>query len=796
MSMRNRLRLVGLVLAGVLATLGLVWLWHSGRVGSPARKSKQAETDGYVGSKSCRDCHERFYRLWSNSYHGLAMQPYSPELARRLGEAVQAEVTVAGERYRAEIAEQAGFVSALSDGARHKFPVVYALGGKNVYYLLTPLERGKLQVLPLAFDANKKEWFDATGSMVRHFIEGEDRRVDWKDPLLTFNTSCYSCHVSQLSTNYDLKTDTYRTSWAEAGINCETCHGPAGEHVRLFSEAAPGERPAALGLISNKALTNQQQNDTCAPCHAKMMVVKSTFTPGDRFFDHFDLATLESADFYPDGRDLGENYTYTSWRMSPCAKSGMLDCVYCHTSSGRFRFKKEGPNGACMTCHAKRAVNLTEHTHHKPDSSGSLCISCHMPMTEFARMTRSDHSMLPPAPAATIAFKSPNACNICHSDQDAAWADRYVRAWRKRDYQKQVLHRGGLVAAARRRDWSRLPGMLQYVTGTERDEVFATSLVRLLEACPEERKWPAIRKAAQDPSPLVRGAAAAHLGASLTAENRDVLLRATRDDYRLVRVRAARALSSYPREQLSAEDRKSLDAASQELVASFQSRPDDWGSHFNLGGYYLDRNEPERALASFEIAITLRPDVVMPYVNAAIAQARLGQNPRAEQSLRMALEIEPASAPANFNMGLLKAESENFAEAEKHLRAALQADSAMPEAAYNLGVLLARDRLEEGIVWCRKAVELQPENVKYVYTLAFYLNQGGKTDEALQRLRTLVARHPENPDAWALLAAVLEKRGQVSDAQALYRKASNNKLLPERDRQFFDAKLKNSPDRQ
>jgi tetratricopeptide (TPR) repeat protein len=526
-----------------------------------------------------------------------------------------------------------------------------------------------------------------------------------------------------------------------------------------------------------------------------MMIVQSAFAPGNRFFDHFDLATLESPDFYPDGRDLGENYTYTSWRMSPCARSGMLDCVYCHTSSGRYRFKKENPNGACMKCHAQKILNLAEHTHHKPDSPGSLCISCHMPMTEFARMHRSDHSMLPPAPAATIAFKSPNACNICHSDRDPAWADRYVRAWRRRDYQKPVIHRAGLVAAARRRDWSRLPEMLQYVTSTERDEVFATSLVRLLETCPDDRKWPAIRKAAQDPSPLVRGAAAAHLGASLSAENRDALLQATRDDYRLVRVRAARALSSFPREQLSAEYRKSLDAASEELVASFQARPDDWSSYFNLGGYYLDRNEPERALASFEIAMTLRPDAVMPYVNAAIAQARLGQNSRAEQSLRKALEIEPASAPANFNMGLLKAETQDFVEAERHLRAALQADPAMPEAAYNLGVLLARDRLAEAIAYCRKATELQPGNLRYAYTLAFYLNQGGKTDEALRQLRALVARHPENPDAWALLASVLEKRGQIREAQALYRKAANNELLPERDRLFFAAKLKNSPDR-
>ena len=46
------------------------------------------------------------------------------------------------------------------------------------------------------------------------------------------------------------------------------------------------------------------------------------FQPGDKFFDHFDLITLEHADYYPDGRDLGENYTFTSWLMSPVPQVG------------------------------------------------------------------------------------------------------------------------------------------------------------------------------------------------------------------------------------------------------------------------------------------------------------------------------------------------------------------------------------------------------------------------------------------------------------------------------------------
>ena len=61
-----------------------------------------------------------------------------------------------------------------------------------------------------------------------------------------------------------------------------------------------------------------------------------------------------------------------------------------------------------------------------------------------ARMKQSDHSMLPPTPAATIAFGSPNACNDCHGDKSAAWADEQVRRWHSKDYQAPVLKRARL----------------------------------------------------------------------------------------------------------------------------------------------------------------------------------------------------------------------------------------------------------------------------------------------------------------------------------------------------------------
>jgi tetratricopeptide (TPR) repeat protein len=707
----------------------------------------------YAGSVSCRECHQKFYELWSTSRHGLAMQPYSHDFAQKHLTPQGKEIVVKKNRYRADL--KYGVVEERGPKGTKKYKIAHVLGGKNVYYFLTPLTKGRLQTLPVAYDVNRKEWFDTAASGMRHFPGGErGETVDWREYPYTFNTACYSCHVSQLSTNYDPKTDTYHTTWAEPGINCETCHGSAIEHNKIAKATPQGQPLSELRIIRTKTMTTVQRNDLCSSCHAKASPLTLEYRPGERFSDHFDLMTLEDPDYYPDGRDLGENYTLTSWSMSPCFKSGRLDCMQCHTSSGRYRFKKEKFNDACMPCHEDKVKNSAAHTHHPAGSEGNKCISCHMPTTTFARMNRSDHSMLPPAPSATMAYKSPNACTVCHTDKDAAWADTYVREWRPRDYQAPVLKRAALIDGARKRDWTKLTEMLAYIKDPKHDEIFATSLIRLIPPTQDPKVLDALLTAAKDPSPLVRGAAVQALGLIPATESLQALVGATGDDYRLVRIRAAAGIAAFPRMTAPPAYQAQLKKANDEYLASISARPDQWTSHYNLGNYQLGRGDMTKAVASYQSALKLDPHAIMPMVNMSIAYARMGENDRAEQSLQKALKQAPDNAAANFNMGLLKAEKNDLKAAEKYLKKAFESDPQMAQAAYNLCVITAKDRIGEAVAWCRKASDLRPQEPKYAFTLAFYLNQKGDRDAAVKTLKTLLATHPQYKDAEMLLKEI------------------------------------------
>jgi tetratricopeptide (TPR) repeat protein len=758
-------------------------------------EADESRPASYAGSTSCRQCHERFYGLWSTSFHGLAMQPYSETLAREKLSPQKDEVVIGTQRYRAMVGSDGGYVlETAPDGEKKRYRIEYALGGKNVFYFLTSMARGRLQTLPVAYDVRRKEWFDTALSGLRHVPgqQGGETPVGWQEWPYTFNTSCYGCHVSQLATNYDLKTDSYATTWKEPGINCESCHGPSEGHneaMRTFPRDVKPPDTTDFRIIRTKKFTPAQHNDACNSCHSRAMPLTAGYKTPERFFDHFDLVTLENPDFYPDGRDLGENYTQTSWRMSPCVKEGKLHCVTCHTSSGRYRFKKENFNNACLPCHEERVRNVAAHSRHPADSEASRCIACHMPTTEFARMQRSDHSMLPPTPATTILYQSPNACNGCHGDKDAAWADKQVRNWSKGDYQATVLKRAALIDAARKRDWTKLPEMLAYIGDPKSDEIFVTSLIRLLAGCDDPKKVPVLRAALDKQSPLVRGAAVEGLGQSPSIEVLQDIAAATGDEYRLVRVRAAAALAQFPTIKAQGKGKERLDKATVEFLDSLMARSDSWDSHYNLGNYYLGQNRPKEALAAYDIAYTHEPQSIRTLVNAAMAHAKLGETAKAEAKLTEALTIAPDSSVALYNLGLIKAELGDLKAAEMNLKAAFNNDPQLAGAAYNLCIITAKDRPAESLDWCTKAVALRPQEPKYASTLVFYQREQGDLTGAVATLEGVIGRIPAYAEAYLLLAEIFETQGKKSGAIKVYKQALAVEGISPKAKEYIRSKL-------
>ena len=115
---------------------------------------------------------------------------------------------------------------------------------------------------------------------------------------------------------------------------------------------------------------------------------------------------------------IDEAYVYGSFLQSKMYAEG-LTCSNCHNPHS-LKVRSDS-NSVCLQCHLARKYNTQSHHHHKLDSTGALCIKCHMtPSNYMVVNTRHDHSMRIPRPDLSLSLGVPNACNQCHKTKGMA----------------------------------------------------------------------------------------------------------------------------------------------------------------------------------------------------------------------------------------------------------------------------------------------------------------------------------------------------------------------------------------
>jgi tetratricopeptide (TPR) repeat protein len=405
-------------------------------------------------------------------------------------------------------------------------------------------------------------------------------------------------------------------------------------------------------------------------------------------------------------------------------------------------------------------------------------------------MMRSDHSMRPPMPSATIKYQSPNACNMCHKDKDAQWADKHVRKWHKEDYQKPVMEIADLIDQARKGKWKNLPNMLDYLQKKDKDEIFANSLIRLLRGHYDIRIAKVLTKLLKDdPSPLIRSSVADGMESYLNASTVPLLAAAAKDPSLLVRIRAVPTLAYVPENMIPADIKKPVQQAFAEYVQAMGSRPDDAMAHYNLGNYYAAKNESKQAIRSYETSIKLQNDLVLPYVNASLVYNRLGDNNTAAARLNQAIAIDPNSTAAHLNLALLYGEMGQKQKSIEHFRTTFKLDPKSSTAAFNLSVLLAEKDITQTVQWAKRALELEPKNAKYAYTLAFYLSRQGRVKEVIDTLQPFVNRKTTDVNIYMMLGGIYERASDIAAAIGVYEVAVQNEQLPNQVRSQFAAQL-------
>ncbi len=730
-----------------------------------------------MGSRSCRECHEHFYQLWESSFHGRAMMEVDKDFLTKNIQTCPDTFKIAGEYYSITIDRMQAFMNERSSG--NNYPLELVLGGKYVYYFLTPLDKGKWQTLPLGYDIKAKEWFDITGSSMRVHQHHFDTSLHWKDRRYTFNTACYDCHVSQINNEYNLANDSYNTTWLEPGINCETCHGPAERHNTEFLKAAKTKTIPDSTYLQTFTRSRGYDRDivdaSCLYCHAKSIRITDRYIPGEDYFQHFDLICAENGDYYPDARDLGENYTFGTWLMSPCRDDERMDCLHCHTSSGRFR-QKNNPNTSCLPCHADRVANASEHTQHPEGSLGNKCIACHMPKTTFARMDRSDHSMRPPVPMLTASYDSPNACNDCHTSKSPEWADSFIREHFSSEWQDASIEYANYLDQLRCGIDTKLDEILPYML-KPMDDFSLASMIRALDNVYSESISTLLYHFLQHNSPLIRSSAASGLGKYRDNAIDEALIKATQDSVRLVRIRAVAEISDLKTEDIPEQYRLSFIKALDEYKKSLTAYPAEESSHFNLGQFHEMQSKPKAAIHAYKNALRLRPELSQASNNLGMIYYERGQIDSSLYFLQEAIKQKPIEAAPYQNLGLLYAELAYTEEAIENLHIAMKLSSS-PIAAYNLAILYNTINTDSTLKYAKAAYEFTP-SLKYAYTYAYYLSEQGQSNMAIKVLEEI---DTQDFNSYYLLSLLYKNSGMQKERETLMKAIKKDKQLSEKEK--------------
>jgi len=738
-----------------------VWLFLPPLSHAAGKARSDPTASGYAGTAVCADCHEDEHAAWLGSHHDWALKEATDDTV--LADFGGSRFDQQGEMWRFERRGDA-FVarSRNPDGTWDEHKVLYAVGVTPLQQYLVMLDGGRLQALTVAWDVESKRWF--------HLYPGpeiaEEDGLHWSRTFNNWNSRCADCHSTAFTKGLDPRSGSFDSRWREANVGCESCHGPAADHVAWARDPNSPAQQGSKGLTVSLNQAQRQRRpgteiEVCAACHARRQSLGAESRPaGAPFLDHFVPALLREGLYHADGQILDEVYVYGSFLQSRMHAEGVT-CSDCHDPHSA-ELKTEG-NALCTQCHSpagnsafrslrKKTYDSPEHHFHEAGTAGAACVSCHMPARTYMIVDpRRDHSFRVPRPDLSVEIDTPNACTLCHADRDPAWAAQQVADWYPEGRSGQA-HFAETLAAGRRGEAKAESALVALAQDEDQPGILRATALDLLR-----RYGPAAADAAvpllSDPDPLVRRSAVLLQEA---AEGRQRVARVApllEDPLKAVRIAAARLLVDVPPLAFPAEAVLPFDRAAAEHRASLLASADLPETQMNIATLALRTGNPRAAEAALRRALDLNGHFEDAWLRLGSLQQGRGRSAEAAASFRAGLARLPSSGNLRRALGLLEIERGALRNGIDELETAATLLPGDARLRYNLALALARaERPQAAEARMRDALALAPSDPEILYGLGFLLMEQERFEEAKGLARQLLRLHPQRPEGPDLMA--------------------------------------------
>ncbi|MBA5776159.1 hypothetical protein H2509_03370 [Stappia sp. F7233] len=745
-------------------------------VSTPDRAA--TEHASYVGAETCAACHAEEGRLWEGSHHALAMQHANE--ATVLGDFADREATHGPSK--AKFFRQGERFMVRTDGPDGKdadFEVRFTFGVEPLQQYLVGLPKGRLQALPFAWDSRPEK---EGGQRWYYLYPGETilagDELHWTGLQQNWNYMCADCHSTNLRRNFDPNTRAYSTTYSEINVACESCHGPGSDHVAWARQGKGGGDDPARGLVNllnerdgvvwalDPATGNSTRSrpremarevETCAFCHARRAVLRADADPGAPIGDRHHVMLLEDGLYFPDGQIRDEVYEYGSFIQSRMFAAGVT-CSDCHEPHS-LKLRAEG-NGVCLQCHAAEKFDVATHHHHKEESIGAQCVSCHMPERTYMVVDRRrDHSLRIPRPDLSVALSTPNACTNCHGDKPAQWAAEQVRSWHPDGIEGFQTYAETLAAGSAGAPGSR-EALLALAADAGTPAIARASALAWLDRIVDGAMLDRVEKLLADPDPLVRRSA---VGAyrSVPQQYLEDLLPLLDDPVMDVRLEAARALATFDPSGFDDGVRVKREAGLAEYIAAQRAIADRPEGHHNLAVLFVSLGQTQAAEAELIEALAIDRNFVPSAVTLADIYRATGRDEAAGTLLKALVQRVPDAAAAHHALGLWYVRAGGREDALASLERAAALGSADPNIGYVYAVgLEGAGRRGEAVDQLMQVLSAHPYHRESLYAAALYLRADGRAEEGVKFAERLIELEPSAAFAKDLLRQLSENKSK------------------------------------
>jgi tetratricopeptide (TPR) repeat protein len=157
--------------------------------------------------------------------------------------------------------------------------------------------------------------------------------------------------------------------------------------------------------------------------------------------------------------------------------------------------------------------------------------------------------------------------------------------------------------------------------------------------------------------------------------------------------------------------------------------------HLIFGKAYLNRGEPEKAMAELEQAASMNPKLPFVHFNLGVARMRTQDTRGAEEEFRKDLEIEPDLPDTYELLGEYYMRMGKDDDAERFFREALRRNSRMPGSLFGLAKIYYRqDKYQQALESIDEALRFAANNQNVHFLRGRILMKMGRREEAQKEL--------------------------------------------------------------